>query len=608
MSICQPTTNDDELDMPALRERYRLEAEKRRRSDGDRQYHQVEKDFADFYEIDPHAPISDRAPICEDTDVAVLGGGFAGLIAGAQLKQSGVQNLRIIEMGGDFGGAWYWNRYPGIQCDVESYSYLPLLEELNYVPKERYSFGPEIFQHCQQIGRHFDLYRHAMFGTIVRSIRWDEEGRRWSIATNRGDEIRARFMIMGAGYVNRPKLPGIAGIHDFKGRSFHTSRWDYGYTGGDSFGGLTGLADKRVAIIGTGATGIQCIPFVAKDAQQLYVFQRTPSYVDERGNQPTDPAWAASLRPGWQSARQRAFHVGANEGFAPGEEDLICDGWSEINRNVAAKLAAIGNPTLTAEEMTQLRELEDYRAMERIRRRVDETVRDPKTAARLKAWYRFNCKRPCFNDDFLPAFNRPNVTLVDVSESKGVERVTEGGIVANGVEYPVDCIIYASGFEITQDLRKRFGIATIEGRGGLSLYDHWGKGLKSLYGITTHGFPNFFYMGFGQGAVSGSVTLGYQLQASHIAYIVRETLDRGATAFEPSPEAIAGWNKVIQDNLVFDEQFFNDCTPGYFNNEGGNVDRNSVYGDSFGGGYYAFEKILNDWKDEGHMRGLVLST
>ncbi len=263
---CKPTQTP-EIDLPALREKYRQERDKRIRPEGQKQYVEAADDFADYYEADPYSPPVVRDAISEDLDVAIIGGGFAGLISGARIKQAGVSNLRIIDLAGDFGGAWYWNRYPGIQCDTDSCCYLPLLEEVNYIPKDKYAYGAEVYEHCQRIGRHFGLYETALFGTLVRSLRWDGSIKRWRIGTTRGDDIRSRFVVMCPGPFNRPKLPGIPGIQSFKGHTFHTARWDYDYTGGDMTGGLDKLGDKRVAIIGTGASGIQCIPFLARYAK-----------------------------------------------------------------------------------------------------------------------------------------------------------------------------------------------------------------------------------------------------------------------------------------------------------------------------------------------------
>jgi cyclohexanone monooxygenase len=420
-------------------------------------------------------------------------------------------------LAGDFGGAWYWNRYPGIQCDTDSCCHLPMLEEVNYIPQDKYAYGAEVYEHCRRIGRHFGLYETALFGTLVRSLRWDGSSKRWRIGTNRGDDIRSRFVVMCPGPFNRPKLPGIAGIRSFKGHTFHTARWDYDYTGGDMTGGLDKLGDKRVAIIGTGA--IQCIPFLARYAKDLYVFQRTPSYIDERGNQTVDAEMTKALGPGWQKDRQANFHTAAFVGFGRGEPDLICDGWTEVSRNLAAKLETMGWPRLTPEQLMELREIEDYKAMERVRRRIDSVVTDRKTAAALKPYYRFLCKRPCFSDEYLPTFNRRNVTLVDVSESKGVQWITETGIVADGVEYAVDCIIFASGFEITTELKRRFGIDPITGRDGLSLYDHWADGYRTFHGMMSHGFPNQFFTGFTQAGVSANTTAMFRpARHSHRPY------------------------------------------------------------------------------------------
>lgn len=603
---CSPTQPPSDIDLAAVREKCREERDKRMRAEGTRQYVEAGEDLADYYEIDPYSAPVVREGISEEIDVAILGGGFAGLIVAARLKQTGLTNLRIIEMGGDFGGTWYWNRYPGVQCDVESYTYLPLLEEVNYMPKERYSYGPEIYEHCRRIGQHFGLYEHALFGTIVRSLRWDEPLKRWRIRTKHGDDLRARFVVMACGALNKPKLPGIPGLKSFRGHTFHTSRWDFHYTGGDTHGGLSKLSDKRVAIIGTGASGIQCIPFLGRYAQHLYVFQRTPSSVNERGNGPTDPQWVKSLKPGWQAQRQAKFHEGALGAFAPSEEDLICDGWSEINRNTAAKIAAMGSPTLTPAEYLELRELEDHRVMERLRRRIENIVKDKETAETLKPWYRFLCKRPCFNDDYLATFNRPNVTLVDVSSSKGVERITEQGLIANGKEYRADCIIYASGFEVTTDLRRRYGIEAIDGRDGRSLYDHWANGFQTLHGIMTHQFPNLFFTGFTQNALTAAHNLMYDQQGGHIAYLIKEALARGAAALEPSQAAQDRWCRIIKENLISNPQFSRECTPGYYNNEGAVLDRSPLFGEPYGPGYSAFERLLKEWRAQSDMDGLLL--
>ena len=606
MQKCVPTRTP-EIDHEALRTKYLLERDKRIRPGGQQQYLVAEGEFEEFYESDPYTPVEPRPPISEDIDVAVLGGGLSGLIAAARVKQTGVSSLRVIEQAGDFGGAWYWNRYPGIQCDVDSTCYLPLLEEVGYVPKQKYAMGDEVFEHCQRMAKHFGLYDNALFSTLIRSMEWDEEIKRWRIGTNRGDEIRARFVVMCQGPFNRPKLPGIPGITDFQGHTFHSARWDYEYTGGDINGGLDRLAGKRVAVIGTGASGVQIIPHLARSAEHLYVFQRTPSYIDERGDVPTDPEWVKTLKPGWQKEIQRNFHTAAFEAFGPGQPDIVCDGWTEVSRNLAAHLDATDGwaALMDPERFMELREEQDYRAMQRLRDRIDEIVDDPETAEALKPYYRFLCKRPCFSDAYLPTFNRPNVTLVDVSGTKGVERITAKGIIADGVEHEVDCIIFASGFEITTDLDRRLGIAPYTGRDGLSLYDHWADGYRTLHGTMSHGFPNQFFTGFIQGGVTASTTAMFEQQADHIAYIIKETVARGASTVEPTPEAQEGWCTTVKESAVDNTNFQRECTPGYYNNEGERQIRSHL-GDPYWPGFYVLEDLLQAWRDAGDLAGLAL--
>ena len=594
---------DPGFDPDSLRERYRQERDKRLRSDGEKQYLELSGDLARYAEEDPYAdPTFDRPPLEDEIEVAIIGGGFSGMLAAARLSEAGVDGFRIIEAGGDFGGTWYWNRYPGAQCDIESYCYLPLLEELGYMPKEKYAYVSEIYEHSQRIGNAYGLYARALLQTRVLKLSWDESIKRWRIATNRGDDLKARFVIMALGTASRAKLPGIPGIESFRGRSFHTSRWDYGYTGGDTNGNLTGLADKRVAIIGTGATAIQCVPFVGRDAQHLYVFQRTPSSVDQRGNALTDTAWAATLQPGWQRARRHNF-ADIVEG-RPFEVDLVNDSWTDIFRSLAsgAAEAAKRGERLSPAEAAKAAELADFVKMNKVRARVDGAVQDPATAEALKPWYRQFCKRPTFNDDYLPTFNRSNVTLVDVSAAKGVERITPDGLVANGVEYPVDCIIFASGFEISTAFSRRIGF-DIEGRGGLSLYDYYRDGFRTLHGHSSRNFPNWFYIGVGQNGLSVNMTAMFDDQASHIAYIIAEVKARGAVTVEPTAQAEEAWVETIRKVAIVNREFQNACTPGYYNNEGGERS-GGLNGQTYTPGINRFNALLADWRARGDLDGL----
>jgi cyclohexanone monooxygenase len=603
------TTTTTELDPEALREKYRLERDKRVRAEGNNQYTEISGSFA-HYRDDPYVQPIDRAPLTDEVEVAIIGGGHGGLLIGAKLRKAGVQGIRMIEKGGDFGGTWYWNRYPGAACDTEAYIYMPLLEETGYVPTEKYAKAPEILAHCQRIARHFDLYRDALFQTQISELRWDEQASKWIVSTDRGDRFRAKFVCMANGPLNYPKLPGVPGIESYKGHSFHTSRWDYGYTGGDSYGNLTGLADKRVAVIGTGATAIQCVPHVGASAKQLYVFQRTPSSVDIRANRPTDPAWAESLQPGWQRYRQENFSTLTTGGYA--EEDLVSDGWTEIIAKLLRGRISGGATDgfgvagdSPAESIGQVMEMADFEKMNQIRARAEDTVKDRATAEALKPWYRQFCKRPCFHDEYLHTYNRPNVTLVH-TDGHGVERITERGVVANGVEYEVDCIIYASGFEVGTPLEHRAGY-DVYGNGGQALSDKWRGGVSTLFGMQTSGFPNCFIVGLAQVGASANITHVLEVQSGHIAHIIQHTREHEAPTVDVTEEAEADWVKTVVEASLMNINFLESCTPGYYNNEGQPngelIRRNGTYAP----GIMAFSKKLDEWRAEGNLAGLEFS-
>ena len=584
------------FDPDALRAKYREERDKRIRPDGNDQYLEVKGEFARFVD-DPYVePGFTREPLTDEAEVVVVGGGFGGLLAGARLREAGVEDVRLIEKGGDFGGTWYWNRYPGAMCDVESYIYLPLLEEVGTVPSEEYSRAPEILAHSRAIGTKYDLYRNACFQTEATDIRWDEDAARWIVSTNRGDRMKARWVCLSNGPLNRPKLPGIPGIESFAGHAFHTSRWDYGYTGGDPDGNLTGLRGKRVGIIGTGATAVQCVPHLGAAAGHLYVFQRTPSSIDVRANRPTDPGWAAGLEPGWHQRRMDNFNILVSGGFQ--EEDLVSDGWTDIIRKL---LVLMQEDSGAGGDVAKTLELADFHKMEQIRARVDSIVADPRVAEALKPYYRQFCKRPCFHDEYLDTFNRPNVTLVD-TKGRGVERVTPKGVVSGGVEYELDCLIYATGFEVGTDYTRRSGVE-LRGRGGVTLTQWWADGVRTLHGMHVHGFPNCFIMGNQQAGFTVNYPHMLNEQGRHIAYVVGQAIERGLRTIEVSAEAEADWVETIIRLARFGRQFLEDCTPGYYNNEGKPAERSGQNG-FYGGGSVAFFQLLKDWRDEGGLRGL----
>ena len=601
MSTSQATTTDLGFDPDALREKYRVERDKRLREDGNDQYVEVKGDFARYVD-DPYLTESiDREPLTDEVNVVIVGGGFGGLLAGARLTEAGITGIRMIEKGGDFGGTWYWNRYPGAACDIEAYVYLPLLEETGYMPKRKFTTGEEILWYSQEIGRKYGLYDDVLFQTEVEALRWEESSQRWVVETNRGDAFRARYVITSNGPLNRPKLPGIPGIDTYTGHTFHTSRWDYAYTGGDANGNLTGLKDKKVAIIGTGATAVQCVPHLGEWSEHLYVFQRTPSSIDVRGDRETDEQWFRSQEPGWHQHRMDNFNILTSGGIT--DEDLVNDGWTEIIRNLL--VLQQDDPDMSMEAMLRKAEIADFQKMEQIRKRAEELVNDPDTAEHLKPYYRQFCKRPCFHDEYLPTFNRENVTLVD-TDGKGVERITEKGIVANGVEYEVDCIIFGTGFEVGTDYSRRCGYETW-GRGGESLSEHWAEGLRTLHGMHVHGFPNHFLMG---ATIQTGFTANYphalNEQSKHIAHILTETQKANHEIVEATTEAEDEWVQTIISLARLNEEFLASCTPGYYNNEGKPHER-LLQNANYGAGAPAFFQLLEQWRDAGDMAGLDLS-
>jgi cation diffusion facilitator CzcD-associated flavoprotein CzcO len=594
-----PTKDELGFDPDALREKYRTERDKRLRTDANEQYQEMKEEYAAFLS-DPYiAHPTSRLPLTDEVEIAIIGGGFGGLIAGARLKELGFEDIRLIEKGGDFGGTWYWNRYPGAACDTEAYIYLPLLEELDYVPSQKYAHAPEILSHSQNIAKKYNLYESACLETEVTALSWDENASRWIIQTNRKDKFRARFVIMSNGPLHRPKLPGIQGINSFQGHTFHTSRWDYRYTGGDSNGGLNGLKNKRVAIIGTGATAVQCTPHVGEKAKQLYVFQRTPSSIDIRANRKTDPQWASQLKPGWQKERMENFNILCSGGVL--EEDLVKDGWTEIIRNLISMANYRGENT-NWDEVPKLMEIADFQKMEQIRNRAAELVNDPKTAESLKPYYRQFCKRPCFHDSYLQSFNRPNVELVDTN-GKGVERITENGVIADGKEYEVDCIIFATGFEVGTSYVRRSGY-DVTGTDGITLSEKWADGMRTLHGVMTNGFPNLFIISNSQAGFTTNFPHAMDETAQHIGYILKQCEKEQLSSIEASRESEDKWVEEIIAVSRFASDFQESCTPGYYNNEG-KPNPKSVQNGPYGKGSRPYFRITAAWREEGNMSGIL---
>jgi cyclohexanone monooxygenase len=587
--------NDKKLSLEEAREKYRIEREKRLRADGIRQYKELKGDYEEF-DRDPYVePGFTREAVIEDVDVVIVGGGFGGMIEAANLTKAGVTNFRIVEKAGDFGGTWYWNRYPNAACDVESYVYLPLLEDTGYMPTEKYAKAPEIFAYCQLLGRTFDLYRGALFQTEVEDMRWDESRKRWNVMTSRSDILSAKFIVIAGGVLHKAKLPGIPGIETYAGRAFHTSRWDYSYTGGSSQTLMEKLADKRVGIIGTGATAVQVVPKLAESAKELFVFQRTAACVGVRNNKPTDPEWFKSLKPGWQAERTRNF-TQAVTGAQPAV-DMIDDEWTKMNWVDTRKLPENDEEALELERI-------DFENMERVRQRIADVIKDPATAELMMPWYSQSCKRPCFHDEYLPAFNRPNVHLVD-TDGKGVNEINERGVIVNGVEYPVDLLIFASGFEVTTGYTHRLGFDP-KGRNGVSLSEAWAEGPATLHGVLSNGFPNMFMISTVQGAQATNFVHSITEAAQHVAFLIEQCVKGDIATIEPETAAQENWFETLFAQLWGIARYNATCTPGYLNSEGGG-DMRSARAIAWMTSVLGFAEYVENWRQQGDLAGLVLT-
>jgi len=582
-------TRSDPTSIEAAKARYETERAKRLRDEGLAQYHTLSEHHLDR---DPWADPDFRRPaVTEEVDVVVLGGGFAGMLAGINLVKRGITDFRIVEKAADFGGTWYWNRYPGCMCDVDATIYLPLLEETGYMPTEKYASATEIFGYCQLLGRHFGLYEHALFQTEVESLTWDDEVHRWDVVTRRGDRIRTRFFISAGGLMHKAKLPGIDGIDRFAGKAFHTTRWDYTYTGGSPTEPMDHLADKVVGIIGTGATAVQVVPQLARSAKEVYVFQRTPSAVGVRAQQRIDEAWFRSLPPGWQAERTRNF-TEVVTGGKPGR-DLVADGWGQ----------ALGEDTqrepASDEERAEL-EAVDFEVMEGFRRRIDEVVEDPETAEKLKPWYGKHCKRICFHDEYLQTFNRPNVHLVD-TDGRGVREMSAAGPIVDGTEYPLDLLVFASGFEITTGLVHRLGFDPV-GRGGVRLSERWHDGTHSLHGVLTAELPNFFVVSFIQAGFGLNFVHFLSESTAHITWLIDHCLKEGIASIEATPEAEDEWLDVLWQASGPLARYNRGCTPSYGNSEGARTSlaaRSAV----FPGPLMDYASHLRRWREAGTLEG-----
>lgn len=637
-----------------VQQKYIEERDKRRRPEGPTQFVRLsESERFKHLDDDPwvdHAALNAQEPILrngDDVKFLVLGAGFGGLLFAVRLVQAGfsASDIRLVDDAGGFGGTWYWNRYPGLMCDTESYIYMPLLEETGYMPRHKYAHGSELREQAERIASTWDLTDKALFRTRYSTAQWDDDAKRWvvKLTEHRGPiragdkrelEVHAQFVFAASGTLNAPHIPRLPGLDEFTGRYFHTSRWDYSVTGGSPTDwNLTALADKRVGIIGTGATAVQVVPQLARAAKQLYVFQRTPSSVDERGQRPTDEVeWRTKIaaEKGWQRTRSKNFDAWVTGDPERPKENLVNDAWVQI----PTYAAVIGGPAIIGssergivtpdkipEHLAALHAA-DLERTGRVRTRVEALVKDKAVADKLKPWYPTWCKRPTYHDDFYPAFNRPTVELVD-TDGRGVDRVTAMGVVVNGTEYPVDVLVLSTGYVSpaagTGSLASR-ACAEVRGRGGRSLDDKWVEdGAGTLHGVSTNGFPNFFFPGLNQAGVTANFTFILDTLATHASRVLQEAVKRAGgwsdkLTVEVTKEAEEEWSLQILTRAGWFAAMAG-CTPSYLNNEGERdrpVDQQermkSARGAAWGEGMGSFGQVLDRWWVEGEFAGFEVTT
>lgn len=639
------------LPLADIQAKYSQEREKRLRTDTAKQ---GAKQFVDFYDVDRLKEFSNDPWITENplpsddgnqTEILIIGAGYGGLLYAVRLLEAGfkLEDIRIADVANGFGGTWYWNRYPNLKCDMESYIYMPLLEETGYMPTQKYTAGTELKAHADRIAQLYGLTTRTWFQRQISGMDWDDKAKQWNthyVSTNpnhpnAGDRqtMRSRFVVLTTGFTLIPRAPQIPGIEKFKGSMFHTARWDYFATGGSpNDNNLSKLADKRVAIIGTGATAIQVVSPLGKSSKHLYVFQRTPSAVDRRDNAPTDPKWwkREHSQPGWQRARRNNFNAFLHNAAPSDAVNLVNDGWtrmrsySVLSGNPDAVKVVGQDPAKVAEYAKYVHSLDLVR-QDQIRKRVEDVVEDPATAERLKPWYPGWCKRPCFGDDYLDTFNRSNVTLVD-TDGEGVTSITESGLVANGKEYPVDVLVLSTGYRspFTYSPGKRVNI-DIFGRNGVNLDDKWQNGVTTLHGFMSHDFPNLTWPSFAQAGAVPNFTHCIEHSAEHIAAVLAQVVRRvpplpqaDAAGYkynfviEPTAEAEEAWSQAIAAKAgVFAASA--GCTPSYINAEG-DLDKpvsteeqqKRARGALWGNGFPDFIEVLAKWRTEENLAGLQI--
>ncbi|KAL5334678.1 hypothetical protein BJX70DRAFT_377414 [Aspergillus crustosus] len=566
------------------------------------------------------------------TRVLIIGAGYGGLLFAVRLLQSGfsLDDILLVDSAGGFGGTWYWNRYPGLMCDIESYIYMPLLEETGHIPSRKYVPGEELRGHAEKIAEKWQLQAQTMFQTTITSMSWDENMGRW-IATavrSNGEEkqrsdllmISADFAIIANGTLSTPKIPDIPGLDDFAGHVFHTARWDYGYTGGSpALPTMDRLKKQRVGVIGTGSTAVQIIPQLARWAGELTVFQRTPGAVGLQENKATDPqSWNQTILdvgPGWQRKRSENFNAfisGSNlAGSETHEKDLVNDGWTRY----PSFSAAIGGARNLQPDFLELAKRVDRQRQQAAQEYITATIDSPSTIEALTNRTYGWCKRPCFHERYIETYNLPHVQLVK-TPAQGVTDITRTGIRIGDQEYELDLIVLATGYDLGSLCPADRARLTVQGRGGHLMSEKWAAGPATLHGVMTRGFPNLFFPGTSQAGVTANQSYMFDRAAEHVAYIIRHAQSRAQSScpgcrvrVEPNQQAEELWTA---QSIARAGAFAATKTCG-----AGSYTISSRYGESgeteklarhmpWGEGMASYVRVLESWRADGRMDGLEI--
>jgi len=465
-----------------------------------------------------------------DVDVLVIGAGFAGLYAIHRLRQQGL-SVRCIEAAPDVGGVWYWNRYPGARCDVESlqysYSFSQELEQ-EWDWSERFAAQPEILAYLRHVADRFDLRRDITFGRTVTTAVWDEGRRLWAVTTDDGTTLRARFCVMASGSLSAFRLPDFPGLSDFKGQAYHTGNWPEI---------PVDFRGKSVAVIGTGSSGIQAIPVIAREAAELFVFQRTPNFIIPARNKPMDDAYQRAWKAEYDVHRAKARLVGTLYEFS-GRGALEVDA-DEREREYARRWEKGGVNFVHSFNNIYTDLAANETAAEFVRDRIRELVQEPDVAETLcPKDHPLGAKRICVASDYFETYNRDSVRLVDV-RAEPIETVTATGIRTGARDYAVDIIVFATGYDALTGALTRIDIRGISGR---TIQDKWAAGPRNYLGLMTAGFPNMFIVtGPGSPSVLVNMVVGIEHHVDWIADCLEDLRRRGARTIEAETEAEDAW-------------------------------------------------------------------